>query len=96
LSQKLYAKQFAEVTGYPLKAVKQMCKTGIISYLPIGSKFLIDYDIALAEIRTYQESMKKEKQATLEPMELEPKEPFCIERTNDFCGSLKELLRKGA
>lgn len=91
MSKKLFANQFAEVTGYPLKAVKQLCKSGIVSYLPVGNKYLIDYETALAEIRTYQESMKKEKQVIMEPQKA-----LSIERTDDFSSSLKNLMRKGA
>lgn len=96
-SEKVYANKFAEITGYPLSAVKQLCKTGIISYLPVGSKYLIDTEQALDEINAYQETLKQQKQQKQQlPLKVvEVSEPLII-RTNDFANSLKSLLKKNA
>lgn len=86
----MYAKEFAETTGYPHSAVKQMCKAGIISYLPIGNKYLIDHDKALLEIEQYQSKIKAEKQK----IELFTPQIPVIERTDDYSKSLNSLLKK--
>lgn len=93
-SEKVYANKFAEITGYPLAAVKQLCKTGIISYLPVGNKYLIDTEQALVEINTYQETLKQQKQQR--PLNVVEVSETLIIRTNDFASSLKSLLKKNA
>lgn len=44
--KRMYANEYAEYAGYPLAAVKNWCKLGIIPHDRIGRKYLIDADDA--------------------------------------------------
>ena len=49
------AKQFAEKTGFPLKMIRRLCRTGIIRHWRCGRVYLFDEDKAMKTMEMLKE-----------------------------------------
>ncbi len=48
------AKEFAEITGYPLKRIKRLIKQGEIPFEQIGRRYCINVQLGIAALNGYQ------------------------------------------
>ena len=45
------AKEFAHETGFPVKLIRRLCRTGILEYWQSGKVYLLDKEKALARMQ---------------------------------------------
>ena len=54
----LSAKQFSEETGFPLKLIRRLCRTGLLPHWRSGKVYLLDRDQALARMQLLKEQTR--------------------------------------
>lgn len=69
---KIYASEFSRNSGYPLALIKRLCNQGVIPYIPVGRKYLLDSDAVTNVLEQYSHNqdvkiLKTSKQENIYP-----------------------------
>lgn len=93
----VYASEFAKSTGYPLATIKRLCREGIISYLPVGRKYLINTEIALKSLADYKEHSPQKStvnEVISNNRSVSRKQTVFKNDKRDFINALQQLCKK--
>lgn len=90
----LSAKQFSAETGFPLKLIRRLCRTGLLPHWRSGKVYLLDKDQALSRMQMLKEQVLTRPPAPAPPVRIRGRSAAKASEGSTGTERLKALLKK--
>ena len=86
------AKQFSAETGFPVKLIRRLCRTGLLPHWKSGKVYLIDKDQALSRMQMLKEQIRPPVPAV--PVRIRGRSAAKVPEGSTGTERLKALMKK--